>query len=104
MNEHLNPIFKEILDNNLLTRRKEMNKDQKEILAIVMQYVDEAENHNVDENEIVDKIDEIIEQIEVLAFSIESGEFEDTPQDEDDIGCEKYHQKKDDDMARESEK
>jgi len=81
-----------------------MKKYQKEILAIVMQYVDEAENHKVAENEIVDKIDEIIEQIEVLAFSIESGEFEETPPDEDDRGCEKYHQKKDDDMARESEK
>jgi len=78
-----------------------MNKDQKEILAIVMQYVDDAENHKIDENEIVDKIDEIIEQIEVLAFSIESGEFEDTPPDEDDRGCEKYHQKKDDDMEKE---
>ena len=101
MNEHLNPIFKEILDNNLLTRRKEMNKDQKEILAIVMQYVDEAENHNVDENEIVDKIDEIIEKIEVLALGVEDGEFEETPPDEDDRGCEKYHQKKDDDMEKE---
>ncbi len=26
MNEHLNPIFKEILDNNLLTRRKEIEQ------------------------------------------------------------------------------
>ena len=98
MNEHLNPIFKEVLDANFPTRRKKMNKEQKFILKIVMDYVNDADNHNVDENEIVDKIDEIIEQIEVLAFSIESGEFEDTPQDEDDIGCEKYHQKKDDDM------
>ena len=78
-----------------------MNKDQKEILAIVMQYVDEPENHKVDENEIVDKIDEIIEQIEVLAVRIESGEFEETPPDADDRGCEKYHQKKDDDMEKE---
>jgi len=78
-----------------------MNKDQQEIFAIVMQYVDDAENHNVDENEIVDKIDEIIEQIEVLAVRIESGEFEETPPDEDDRGCEKYHQKKDDDMEKE---
>ena len=101
MNEHLNPIFKEILDNNLLTRRKEMNSDQEEILAIVMKYVDEAENHNVDENEIVDKIDEIIEQIEDLANGIELGEFDETPPDADDRGCEKYHQKKDDDMEKE---
>ena len=78
-----------------------MNKDQQEIFAIVMQYVNDADNHKVDENEIVDKIDEIIEQIEVLAFSIESGEFEDTPPDEEDRGCEKYHQKKDDDMEKE---
>ena len=101
MNEHLNPIFKEILDNNLLTRRKEMNKDQKEILAIVMQYVDEAENHKVAEYEIVDELEVIIEKIEELAFRIESGEFEETPPDEDDRGCEKYHQKKDDDMEKE---
>jgi len=100
MNEHLNPIFKEILDTNLLIRRKEMNKEQKFILKIVMDYVNDADNHNVDENEIVDKIDEIIEQIEVLAFSIESGEFEETPPDEDDRGCEKYHQKKDNDMEK----
>ena len=79
-----------------------MNKDQKEILAIVMQYVDEPENHKVDENEIVDKIDEIIEQIEVLAISIELGEFDETLPDEDDRGCEKYHQKKDDDMENEN--
>jgi len=78
-----------------------MNKDQQEIFAIVMQYVNDADNHNVDENEIVDKIDEIIEQIEVLAVRIESGEFEETPPDEDDRGCEKYHQKKDDDMEKE---
>jgi len=78
-----------------------MNKDQQEIFAIVMQYVNDADNHKVDENEIVDKIDEIIEQIEVLAVRIESGEFEETPPDEDDRGCEKYHQKKDDDMEKE---
>jgi len=77
-----------------------MNNDQKEILGIVMKYVDEAEKHKVDENEIVDKIDEIIEQIEVLAVRIESGEFEETPPDADDRGCEKYHQKKDDDMEK----
>ena len=78
-----------------------MKKYQKEILAIVMQYVDEAENHKVAENEIVDKIDEIIEQIEVLAYRIEQGSYEETPPDEDDRGCEKYHQKKDDDMEME---
>jgi len=101
MNEHLNPIFKEVLDANFPTRRKKMNKEQKFILKIVMQYVDDAENHNVDENEIVDKIDEIIEKIEVLALGVEDGEFEETPPDEDDRGCEKYHQKKDDDMEKE---
>ena len=78
-----------------------MNKDQKEILAIVMQYVDNADNHKVDEYEIVDKIDEIIDQIEDLANGIEIGLYEDTPPDEDDRGCEKYHQKKDDDMEKE---
>ena len=41
MNEHLNPIFKEMLNNYFKGGRTEMNKDQKEILAIVMQYVDE---------------------------------------------------------------
>ena len=101
MNEHLNPIFKEMLNNYFKGGRTEMNKDQKEILAIVMQYVDDADNHNVDENEIVDKIDDIIASIEELAFRIESGEFEETPPDEDDRGCEKYHQKKDDDMEKE---
>jgi len=80
-----------------------MNKDQKEILAIVMQYVDNAENHKVAENEIVDKIDDIIASIEELAFRIENGEFDETPPDEDDRGCEKYHQKKDDDMEKEAE-
>ena len=79
-----------------------MNKDQKEILAIVMQYVDEPENHKVDENEIVDKIDEILGDIDSLAISIESGEFDETPPDADDRGCEKYHQKKDDDMENEN--
>ena len=64
MNEHLNPIFKEMLNNYFKGGRTEMNKDQKEILAIVMQYVDEPENHKVDENEIVDKIDEILGDID----------------------------------------
>jgi len=77
-----------------------MNNDQKEILGIVMKYVDEAEKHKVDENEMVDKIDEILEQIESLAIEIENGEFEETPPDADDRGCEKYHQKKDDDMEK----
>jgi len=103
MNEHLNPIFKEMLNNYFKGGRTEMNKDQKEILAIVMQYVDEPENHKVDENEIVDKIEEIIEQIEVLAWDIDLGYYEETPPDEDDRGCEKYHQKKDDDMEKEAE-
>jgi len=101
MNEHLNPIFKEILDTNLLTRRKEMNKDQKEILAIVMQYVDDAENHKVDIEEIQHEIDYILDKIEELAVGIGFGLYEETPQDADDRGCEKYHQKKDDDMEKE---
>ena len=103
MNEHLNPIFKEMLNNYFKGGRTEMNKDQKEILAIVMQYVDEPENHKVDENEIVDKIEEIIEQIEVLAWDIDLGYYDETPPDADDRGCEKYHQKKDDDMEKEAE-
>ena len=78
-----------------------MNKDQKEILAIVMQYVDEAENHNVDTEEIQQEIDDIIDKIEELAIGIGFGLYEDTPPDEDDRGCEKYHQKKDDDMEGE---
>jgi len=49
----------------------------------------------------VDKIDEIIDQIEVLAWDIDLGYFDETPPDEDDRGCEKYHQKKDDDMEKE---
>ena len=80
-----------------------MNKDQQEIFAIVMQYVNDADNHKVDENEIVDKIDEIIEQIEVLAWDIDLGYYDETPPDADDRGCEKYHQKKDDDMEKEAE-
>ena len=78
-----------------------MNKEQKEILAIVMQYVDEPDNHNVDENEIKDKIDDIIEQIEELANGIEIGLYEEVEPDADDRGCEKYHQKKDNDMEKE---
>jgi len=78
-----------------------MNKDQKEVLAIVMQYVDEAENHNVDEYEIVNEIDDIIDKIEELAIGIGFGLYEEKEQDADDIGCEKYHQKKDDDMEKE---
>ena len=78
-----------------------MNKDQKEILAIVMQYVDDADNHKVDENEIEDKIDDIIDKIEELAIGIGFGLYEETPPDADDRGCEKYHQKKDDDMEKE---
>ena len=101
MNEHLNPIFKEMLNNYFKGGRTEMNKDQKEILAIVMQYVDEPENHKVDENEIEEKIQEISDSIEELAIGIEIGLYEETPPDADDRGCEKYHQKKDDDMENE---
>ena len=79
-----------------------MDKDQKEMLEIIMKYVEEgADNHTIDEYEVENEIDNIIEQIEVLAVRIESGEFEETPPDEDDRGCEKYHQKKDDDMEKE---
>ena len=78
-----------------------MNKDQKEILAIVMQYVNDLENHKIDEEEIKDKIDDIIEQIEELANGIEIGLYEEVEPDADDRGCEKYHQKKDDDMEME---
>ena len=78
-----------------------MNKDQKEILAIVMQYVNDLENHKIDEEEIKDKIDDIIEQIEELANGIEIGLYEEVEPDADDRGCEKYHQKKDDDMEKE---
>jgi len=78
-----------------------MNKDQKEILTIVMQYVDEAENHKIDEEEIEQDIQEIINKVEALAYRIESREFEETPPDADDRACEKYHQKKDDDMEKE---
>ena len=79
-----------------------MNKDQKEIFDIVMQYVDDAENHKVDTEEIKDKIDDIIEQIEDLANGIEIGLYEEVEQDEDDRDCERYHQKKDDDMENEN--
>ena len=48
----------------------------------------------------MDKIDEILGDIDSLAISIESGEFDETPPDADDRGCEKYHQKKDDDMEK----
>jgi len=78
-----------------------MNKDQKEILAIVMQYVDEPENHKVDTEEIQHEIDYILDKIEELAVGIGFGLYEETPPDADDRGCEKYHQKKDDDMEKE---
>jgi len=78
-----------------------MNKEQKEILAIVMQYVNDLENHKIDEEEIKDKIDDIIEQIEELANGIEIGLYEEVEPDADDRGCEKYHQKKDNDMEKE---
>jgi len=103
MNEHLNPIFKEILDTNFPTRRKEMNSDQEEILAIVMGNVTQAENYNVDKDAIEDVIEEVLEKIDKIAKDIELGYFlkEECYPDKWDRGCEKYHQKKDDDMEME---
>ena len=78
-----------------------MDKDQKEMLEIIMKYVEEgADNHTIDEYEVENEIDNIIEQIEDLANGIEIGLYEEVEQDADDRGCEKYHQKKDDDMEK----
>ena len=79
-----------------------MDKDQKEMLEIIMKYVEEgADNHTIDEYEVENEIDDIIEQIEELANGIEIGLYEEVEPDADDRGCEKYHQKKDNDMEKE---
>ena len=100
MNNHLHPIFKDILNSNL-KQGVVMHKDQKDILNLVMQYVSYAEEHHLDEDAIELEVEDIISEIQALAIRIEEGEFDrfDIEEMKEDEGCRKYHQRKDDEIT-----
>lgn len=55
--------------------------NQKELLELVMKYVDEAHKHRIDEVAIEQSLTDILKDIQDLAMEIEDGRWEKEPQD-----------------------
>jgi len=76
MNEHLNPIFKEMLNNYFKGRRRSMTEDQKNTFMAVMKFVEEPTAHNINFSKIRQRLEVIVNHMEDLAIDIDLGMFD----------------------------
>lgn len=53
-----------------------LDTDQKELLALVMMYVDDAHKHKIDEVNIEQSLTDILKDIQELAMEVEEGKWE----------------------------
>jgi len=75
--------------------------EEKELLAIVMQYVDQGDVHHFDESEIEEELARILGEIEKFASDIEEGEYDLTEQELIDMQENIDYDKKHDEMLDE---
>ena len=77
-----------------------LSKNLKDLLKLVLEYTEDSDKHKVDEVAIEQRLQDIEDSLEQLAIEIEVGDFEDDAEyTAEDAGCDKYHQRKDDEMT-----